>query len=102
MVKTVARKEVIENYHKKGEEFELACNIYPTAPFITAKRIRPGMLAFQGRFSLAFTRRLSLTGKNLLPNCGIMTVAAAGLARPGMKPMGGDNADTDTNRDRGG
>ena len=34
-----ALKEVIENYHKQGEEFELACNIYPTAPFITAKRL---------------------------------------------------------------
>jgi CMP-N-acetylneuraminic acid synthetase len=36
-----ALKEVIENYHnKQGEEFELACNIYPTAPFITAKRLK--------------------------------------------------------------
>ena len=35
-----AQKEVIENYHKQGEEFELACNIYPTAPFITAKRLK--------------------------------------------------------------
>ena len=35
-----ALKEVIENYHKQGEEFELACNIYPTAPFITTKRLK--------------------------------------------------------------
>ena len=35
-----ALKEVIENYHKQGEEFELACNIYPTALFITAKRLK--------------------------------------------------------------
>lgn len=33
-------KEVIDCYHEQGEEFELACNIYPTAPFITAKRLK--------------------------------------------------------------
>lgn len=32
--------EVLEEYEKRGEKFELACCIYPTAPFVTAKRLR--------------------------------------------------------------
>ena len=34
-----AQKEVIENYHKQGEEFELACNISYSA-FYTSRRNR--------------------------------------------------------------
>lgn len=32
--------EVIEEYEKRGECFDMACCIYPTAPFLTAKRLR--------------------------------------------------------------
>ncbi len=31
--------EVISEYKKRGEEFDALCCIYPTAPFITAKRL---------------------------------------------------------------
>ncbi len=32
--------EVIQEYKKRGEYFDLGCCIYPTAPFITAKRLK--------------------------------------------------------------
>jgi len=32
--------EVIEEYEKRGERFDIACCIYPTAPFITAERLK--------------------------------------------------------------
>lgn len=32
--------EVLEEYKKRGQEFEYVCCIYPTAPFITAERLR--------------------------------------------------------------
>lgn len=32
--------EVLEEYEKRGEVFELGCCIYPTAPFITAQRLK--------------------------------------------------------------
>lgn len=32
--------EVLEEYKKRGQEFEYVCCIYPTAPFITADRLR--------------------------------------------------------------
>lgn len=32
--------EVLEEYEKRGEFFELACCIYPTAPFVTAEKIQ--------------------------------------------------------------
>lgn len=32
--------EVLAEYEKRGEHFDLGCCIYPTAPFITAARIR--------------------------------------------------------------
>lgn len=31
--------EVLEEYEKRGEEFELACCLYPTAPFVTAEKL---------------------------------------------------------------
>lgn len=33
-------KEVLEEYKKLGEEFDYACCIYPTAPFITAGKLK--------------------------------------------------------------
>ena len=32
--------EVLEEYEKRGQHFDLACCIYPTAPFITAARLK--------------------------------------------------------------
>lgn len=32
--------EVLEEYEKRGEYFDLACCIYPTAPFLTAEKIK--------------------------------------------------------------
>lgn len=32
--------EVLEQYRAAGERYEMACCIYPTAPFITAQRLR--------------------------------------------------------------
>lgn len=31
--------EVLEEYEKRGEHFDLGCCIYPTAPFVTAKKL---------------------------------------------------------------
>ncbi len=31
--------EVLEEYEKRGESFDMACCLYPTAPFVTADRI---------------------------------------------------------------
>ena len=31
--------EVIEQYSSKGEQFDLMCCIYPTAPFVTAEKL---------------------------------------------------------------
>lgn len=35
--------EVLEEYKKRGKEFEYACCIYPTAPFITSEKLINGM-----------------------------------------------------------
>ena len=32
--------EVIDEYEKRGEQFDLCCCIYPTAPFITADKLK--------------------------------------------------------------
>jgi len=32
--------EVLEEYEKRGEHYDLACCIYPTAPFVTAKKLQ--------------------------------------------------------------
>lgn len=36
-------KEVLEEYRKMGQEFEYACCIYPTAPFITVENLQKAM-----------------------------------------------------------
>lgn len=33
-------KEVLEEYESRGERFDILCCIYPTAPFVTAERLR--------------------------------------------------------------
>lgn len=35
--------EVLEEYEKRGEYFELGCCIYPTAPFVTADKLKSAM-----------------------------------------------------------
>ena len=35
--------EVVEEYEKRGKHFEFGCCIYPTAPFVTAEKLRDGM-----------------------------------------------------------
>ncbi len=35
--------EVLEEYEKRGKQFEFACCIYPTAPFVTAEKLKDGM-----------------------------------------------------------
>lgn len=32
--------EVLAEYHKRGEQFDLACCLYPTAPFVTAEKLQ--------------------------------------------------------------
>ena len=34
--------EVIEEYEKRGEQFDYLCCIYPTAPFLTSERLTEG------------------------------------------------------------
>lgn len=35
--------EVVGEYEKRGKNFEFGCCIYPTAPFVTAEKLRDGM-----------------------------------------------------------
>ncbi|MBQ4536974.1 MAG: pseudaminic acid cytidylyltransferase [Lachnospiraceae bacterium] len=35
--------EVLHEYEKRGENFELGCCIYPTAPFVTAEKLKSGV-----------------------------------------------------------
>lgn len=35
--------EVISEYEKRGKYFEFGCCIYPTAPFVTAEKLKKGM-----------------------------------------------------------
>lgn len=40
-------EEVLAEYQKRGQEFDAFCCIYPTAPFLTAKRLQEGMRLLQ-------------------------------------------------------
>ncbi len=35
--------EVVAEYEKRGKNFEFGCCIYPTAPFVTAEKLKEGM-----------------------------------------------------------
>lgn len=39
--------EVLENYQRKGRRFEAFCCLYPTAPFVTAEKLRDAAEVFQ-------------------------------------------------------
>ena len=47
-------KEVIENYSARGKTFDFFCCIYPTAPFVSAERLREanGILLKEGADAL--------------------------------------------------
>ena len=36
--------EVLEEYEKRGEHYDMGCCIYPTAPFVTAEKLRDAMI----------------------------------------------------------
>lgn len=40
--------EVINEYEKRGQHFDIACCIYPTAPFVTAQRLKEAVEALAG------------------------------------------------------
>lgn len=40
--------EVLDEYEKRGENFELACCIYPTAPFITGEKLKTAVEKLEG------------------------------------------------------
>lgn len=39
--------EVLETYESRGQKFDQACCIYPTAPFITANRLQEAMMLLE-------------------------------------------------------
>lgn len=41
-------QEVLTEYEKRGEYFELACCLYPTAPFVTAEKLKEAMEKLAG------------------------------------------------------
>ena len=40
--------EVLEEYGKRGEHYDLGCCIYPTAPFVTADKLRDALGRLEG------------------------------------------------------
>lgn len=40
-------EEVLAEYEKRGEHFEIACCIYPTAPFVTAQKLQDAMVQLE-------------------------------------------------------
>ncbi len=41
--------EVLDEYEKRGRKFEVACCIYPTAPFVTANRLAEAVASLKSR-----------------------------------------------------
>lgn len=54
-------REVLEEYGSRGEKFDELCCIYPTAPFVTAERLREaaGLLEENGADSVLTVARFS-------------------------------------------
>ncbi len=44
--------EVLEEYEKRGEHFELGCCIYPTAPFVTAEKLTEAVESWRRRMPI--------------------------------------------------
>lgn len=40
--------EVLTEYERRGERFEIGCCLYPTAPFVTAHKLQAAMAQFTG------------------------------------------------------
>lgn len=40
--------EVLAEYEKRGECYEIGCCLYPTAPFVTARKLQDAMAQFMG------------------------------------------------------
>lgn len=40
--------EVLAEYEKRGERFEIGCCLYPTAPFVTARKLQDAMAQLEG------------------------------------------------------
>lgn len=40
--------EVLEEYERRGERYEIGCCLYPTAPFVTARKLQAAMAQFLG------------------------------------------------------
>lgn len=40
--------EVLAEYEKRGERFEIGCCLYPTAPFVTARKLQNAMAQLEG------------------------------------------------------
>lgn len=67
--------EVLTEYGRRGTSFDYACCIYPTAPFVTAERLRQAFALLQGsgadsaipvvRFSFPIERSLDIRGDRL-------------------------------------
>lgn len=70
-------EEVLAEYQKRGQEFDAFCCIYPTAPFLTAKRLQEGMRLLQEKdadsimpvvsFSFPPQRSLVVREEKLMP-----------------------------------
>lgn len=68
--------EVIDKYREAGKNFDEVCCIYPTAPFITAERLKDAMIKLRNsksdtllpvvRFSYPPQRALVLSGEELV------------------------------------
>ena len=49
-------KEVLKQYAEIDREFDYACCIYPTAPFITAERVQDSMKLLEDRMQTVYCR----------------------------------------------
>jgi N-acylneuraminate cytidylyltransferase len=71
-------KEVLEEYKKMGKNFDLACCIYPTAPFITAEKLSSAFQLLSNsdadsvlpvtRFSFPIWRSFKMEGNKIFYN----------------------------------
>lgn len=67
--------EVLNEYRQRGEQFEYGCCIYPTAPFVTAEKLKSGLELLQKtgadtvlpviRFSCQIQRALKIENNRL-------------------------------------
>jgi N-acylneuraminate cytidylyltransferase len=68
-------REVLEQYHENGRTFDYACCIYPTAPFVTAEKLKQAYARLResgaevvlpvARFSFPIWRAFQMDGNRL-------------------------------------